>query len=282
MVGRPSRRGFLRTIGVAAGASALGSTVLSGGHASSPEKEKVRREPDETLDRHRHTILAATNYETEVYTIEAPDPSPTVFVTGGIHGNERAGVEAAHLVTEYAIDRGTLVVIPESNRVAVERGNNHGPRGDLNRQFPIGAGPRTPIARAIWNEVLRVDPDYLLDLHTATGIYGIDGIGQAVLPTDETIVHAANAVRYVNENYISHRRDLPNHELQLGITIPEDRAALIHKASADLDMEGWLVEITRTGLDLREQVFLHDAVTRALFRQIGVGVTAEPALSNPF
>ncbi|MFC7008724.1 succinylglutamate desuccinylase/aspartoacylase family protein [Halalkalicoccus salilacus] len=282
MVARPSRRGFLRTVGVAAGTSALGSAVLSGDPESSPDDREVRRERDETLDRDRHTLLTATNYETEVYTIEAPDPSTTVFVIGGMHGNERAGVEAAHLVAEYRIDRGRLVVIPEANKIAVERGNNHGPRGDLNRQFPMGSEPTTPIARAIWNEVLRVDPDYLLDMHTATGIYGIDGIGQAILPTDETIVHAANTVEYVNENYISDRRDLPHHELRLGMTIPEDRAALIHKASADRDMEGWLTEITRTGLDLHEQTFLHDVVTRTLLRQIDVEVTSEKALSNPF
>lgn len=282
MVARPSRRGFLRTVGVAAGTSVLGSVVLSGGPTSSPRERKEQPERDETLDRDRHTLLSATNYETEVYTIEAPNPSPRVFVTGGMHGNERAGVEAAHLIAEYEIDRGTLVVIPEANEVAVERGNNHGPKGDLNRKFPIGAEPSTPIARAIWDEVLRVDPDYMLDLHTATGIYGMDGIGQSILPTDETVTQAANAVEYVNENYLSRRRDLPNHAMQVGMVIPEDRAALVHKASADLDMEGWLTEITRTGLDLHEQTFLHDVVTRALFRGIDVEVTSGRALSNPF
>ncbi len=289
MIGRPSRRGFLRTVGVAAGASVLGSTVLDEDPASSPddredgrEVRQERQKDEETLDRERHTLLGATNYETEVYTIEAPNPSPTAFVVGGMHGNERAGVEAAHLANEYAIDRGTLVVIPEANKVAVEQGTNHGPRGDLNRQFPMGEEPTTPIARAIWNEVLRVEPDYLLDMHTAEGIYGRGGIGQAVFPTDGTVGYATNAVKHVNENYLSRRSGLPHHDLRVGIIIPEDRPALTHKASADRNMDLWLTEVTRTGLDLREQTFLHDVMTRNLLRQIGIEVTSELAIQNPF
>lgn len=257
--------------------------MLNEDPTSSPDDREdgreVRQEREETLDRERHTLLGATNYETEVYTIEAPNPSPTAFVVGGMHGNERAGVEAAHLANEYAIDRGTLVVIPEANKVAVEQGTNHGPRGDLNRQFPMGEEPTTPIARAIWNEVLRVEPDYLYDMHTATGFYGEGGIGQSILPTRGTITQAANTVEYVNENYLSERSE---YRFQVGITIPEDRAALIHKASADLDMNGWLTEVTRTGLDLREQTFLHDVILRNLLGQIGIEVTSGVAIRNPF
>lgn len=286
MIGRPSRRGVLRTIGVAAGASVLGSAVLNGNPTSSPDGQEddreVHREREQTPDRRRHTLLKATNYETEVYTIETTNPSPTAFVVGGMHGNERAGVEAAHLASKYEIDRGTLVVIPEANKVAVEQGTNHGPRGDLNRQFPMGEEPTTPIARAIWNEVLRVEPDYLYDMHTATGFYGESGIGQAILPTRGTVAEATNAVEYVNENYITERPDLSEHRFQVGMTIPEDRAALIHKASADRNMDGWLTEVTRTGLDLREQTFLHDVIARNLLRQIGIEVTSGTAIRNPF
>lgn len=269
-------------MGIAAGASAL-SGVISVSHEARDADAGEGPAPDrETVERRRETILPATNYETEIHTIEAPNPSPTAFVIGGIHGNERGGVEAAHLLKEYAIDRGTLVVIPEANRIAVERGTNHGPRGDLNRQFPMGAEPTTPLARAIWNEIRRADPDYLLDMHTATGIYGRGGIAQAIFPTDGTIVQAANTVEYVNEEYLSRRPDLPDHEFQVGITIPEDRPVLTHKASADRDIEGWLVEVTRTGLDLREITFLHDVIARDLLDQVGIGITSEPALSNPF
>lgn len=77
-----------------------------------------------------------------------------------------------------------------------------------------------------------------------------------------TGVEATNAVQYVNENYISERPELSEHHFQVGMTIPEDRAALIHKASANRNIDGWLTKVMRTGLDLREQTFLHDVIAQ--------------------
>lgn len=266
-----SRREVLGRIGIAAGASVFGIPAMSG---------NVAADHADRVDRGRRTILEGTDYETEVYTIESPNEGRTVFVSGGIHGNERGGIEAAHLATEYTINRGTLVVVPEANEVAVERDHNHGPNGDLNRQFPIGSEPTTTAARGIWEAFVDADPDLLIDMHNATGIYGIDGIGQSIFPTVGRLDEAERAVAAVNDTYIADAGAALDYEFHVGPTISERYPLLIHKAAADLNVGGWLTEVTRSGLTVSERTFLHDVMTRELLEQVGIGVTSEPAISN--
>lgn len=263
------RREFLKRIGRTAGASIFGLSVLTGSSGA------------QQVDRDQHTICRGTTYETEVYTIESPNEGNTVFLFGGVHGNERGGIEAAHLATEYTIDCGTLFIIPEANKPAVRRDNNHGPEGDLNRQFPIGSEPTTTVARGIWEEILDADPDHLIDLHNATGIYGIDGIGQSIFPTTDAITTAASTVEYMNTTHLPETGLLRNHDFHVGSAISEQHPLLIHKAAADQNISGWLVEVTRTDLDIAEMAFLHDMITRDLLGQIDIDVISEPVYSNP-
>lgn len=263
------RRAFLKGIGTTAGASLFGLSVLPGSSVA------------QQVERDQYTICRGTIYETEVYTIESPTEGNTVFLFGGIHGNERGGIEAAHLATEYTIDCGTLFIIPEANKPAVRRDNNHGPEGDLNRQFPIGSEPTTMIARGIWDEISDADPDHLIDMHNATGIYGIDGIGQSIFPTTDAITTAARTVEYMNTTHLPETGLLRNHDFHVGSAISEQHPLLIHKAAADQHTSGWLVEVTRTDLEIDEMAFLHDMITRDLLSQIDIDVISEPIYSNP-
>lgn len=266
---RQSRRDFVRTTGIVATTGALGSITTSGLAASYQ------------VDREHRTILDGTGYETSVHTIDSPNSARTAVVLGGMHGNEIAGIEAAHLATEYTIDRGTLVVIPEANKRAVENGHNHGPEGDFNRKFPVGRKPTTTAAQGIWNEILRIDPEFIIDMHNATGIFGISGIGQAILPTSGVIEHAENTARNLNEEYIRSHSELSRHTFEVGDTISTDRPLLIHKAAGDQNIAGWLTEVTRTDLEMEERIFLHDMMTRKLLRQTGIDVISSPAITNP-
>lgn len=270
MVANQTRREILSQIGIATGTSVVGLSAFTDQSAA------------HQVDSTQHTILEDTIYETNVYTLESPNEGETVFIFGGIHGNERGGIEAAHLATEYMIDRGTLIVIPEANKAAVERNNNHGPNGDLNRQFPIGSTPTTTIARKIWETFVDANPDYLLDLHNATGIYGSDGVGQSIFPTSDVISAAESTITTMNTTHLPETDSLSNHAFRIGPTISEQYPLLIHKAAADQNVSGWLVEVTRTALDIEEMTFLHDMITRELLAQLGIVVVSEPVYSNPF
>lgn len=297
-----SRRTVVRTAGYAATAGAFGA-ALQGTDALS---QRIDREEDAAVsqsegtvshavnhdqgtavqhevDREQHTILGGTQYETTIHTISSPNDGPTAMIFGGVHGNERGGIEAAHLATEYTIDRGTLVVSPETNKAAVEMEGNHGPEGDLNRQFPIGGEPTTEVAQGIWDEIVRVDPDYLIDAHNATTLMSRGSVGQGVFPTSEVVEEAEEAVAAVNEEYLNERinDDLPEHAFQVGMVVPEDRPRMNNKAAADQNIEGWSTEVTRIDLTLDERTFLQDMLTRELLYQVGIDVVSDPGITNP-
>lgn len=300
--GNVSRRTVVRTAGYAATAGAFGA-ALQGTDALSQQidqEEDAAASQSETavshdvdhdrdtavrheVDREQHTILDGTQYETTIHTIASPNDGPTAMIFGGVHGNERGGIEAAHLATEYTIDRGTLVVSPETNKAAVDREGNHGPEGDLNRQFPIGDEPTTEVARGVWDEIVRVDPDYLLDAHNATTLMSRGSVGQGVFPTSGVVEDAEEAVAAVNEEHLAERinDDLPEHAFQVGNVVTEDRPRMNHKAAADQNVEGWSTEVTRIDLTLDERTFLQDMLTRELLHQVGIDVVSDPTMTNP-
>lgn len=114
------------------------------------------------------TIASGTKYATSLYVIKSGVKGPVVMVVGGTHGNEPAGYRAARLIKDYSVKKGTLLVLPEANRIAVLNNTRTASGvGDLNRSFPTSSSdkPDDPLAKAIWQVVKDYDVDYLIDLH---------------------------------------------------------------------------------------------------------------------
>ncbi len=64
--------------------------------------------------------LAGTPGDTKVFVLEGKEPGGTVFVAGGTHGNEIAGIVAAAILVERAqVRKGRLIVVPHANNSAV-------------------------------------------------------------------------------------------------------------------------------------------------------------------
>ena len=64
--------------------------------------------------------LAGTPGDTKVYVLEGREPGATVFVAGGTHGNELAGIMAAVVLVEHArVETGRLIVVPHANNSAI-------------------------------------------------------------------------------------------------------------------------------------------------------------------
>ncbi|ELZ00864.1 PKD domain-containing protein [Natrialba asiatica] len=221
------------------------------------------------LSRSSFTILEGTDGETTVTVTEAPTDGPTVFVIGGIHGNETAGYTAAEEITEWTIDAGTLVTLPRANPVAIERTTRVDDEGvDLNRQFPEGSDPGTELATAIWDVISEFDPDIVIDLHESRGIYAgdpVDGVGQAIFHSRRNDVAqlAADTADAVNETYI----DDSNRAFQTGYYSAPDNdpsGLLVHKASRELNADTFLVETVSTQNELETRVTWHSAIVEHL------------------
>ncbi|KUG04407.1 putative periplasmic protein [hydrocarbon metagenome] len=114
------------------------------------------------------TLAQGTRYATDLYIIESGKPGPVVMIVGGIHGNETAGYTAATKISQWKIDKGTLLVLPKANKLAVDKKVRYlSSVGDLNRDFPQSSkeGADTILARAIWSAVKKYDVDWLMDMH---------------------------------------------------------------------------------------------------------------------
>ncbi len=67
-----------------------------------------------------HPPLADTPADTPVYFLEGDDPGGTLFVLGGNHPSEPAGILAAALIVERAVvTHGRVVIVPYGNPLAV-------------------------------------------------------------------------------------------------------------------------------------------------------------------
>lgn len=158
------------------------------------------------------TILPGTKNATPYYVVKGSKPGPTVMIVGGVHGNEEAGYTAAGKVKNYSIDRGTLVVVPQANKVAINAGRRTTSAGDLNRQFPKSKSDKadTALAREIFKLIPKYGVDYLMDLHEGINYYrsNTGSVGQTVIyyPTKNAGTLANKIYSSVNAGMTGVRR----------------------------------------------------------------------------
>lgn len=154
-----SARPFRFTIALVCGWSLLSLLVVEPCLSQSPQPSGL--------------IGEGNPWQTPFYIIDSGVEGPTVIVTGGVHGNEPAGAQAAEQIRHWPIKRGKLIVIPRVNTIGLKKGTRYIPGAaaelkDLNRNFPypnISDKPRGEIAPALWEFVVAQDPDWLFDLH---------------------------------------------------------------------------------------------------------------------
>lgn len=121
--------------------------------------------------RNEKLLMEGTPWETVFYVTSSPAEGPTVMVIGGIHGDEPAGFLAAESIATWAIDRGTLIVLPRANIPAIaERTRNASGGSDLNRVFPGSKSSENgteKLAAAINDLMIEYEPLWVIDLHEA-------------------------------------------------------------------------------------------------------------------
>lgn len=261
-----SRRSFVtKATGTALGSAAALAGVGTGTDGFRPAP----------IDRETRLLRAGTEYETEAFINESTVSGPTAVVVGGVHGNEPAGSETAHRVTEWEFDRGTLVVVPEADAVAGEAGTYTSPNGNLNRQFPTGQAPTTELAAELWDLITEHDPAVVMDLHSSMGIRDSDrgpyGYGQAIYPSavGDSEQVANETIDYMNENLVGDEYS-SDHQFVLGNTQTGANPLLTHKVAGDLERACYLTEVTRFETDLAVRIEWAEAVVAHLLREHGI------------
>lgn len=220
-----------------------------------------------------YPIRNGTAEETLVYRRRSGTGGPTVFVVGGVHGNEEAGYRTATRATEWSVDDGTLVVLPRANRPAIEQGRRFGrDNRDLNRQFTLGGPPTSPLARAIWATVRRHDPDVLVDMHVSAGLLARDTgyVGQAVFHSDHDSIasRVGDVVSYLNRNVVPESRS--DYEYLVDRMDGNPEGMLATKAARDADVPACIYEVTDSGLQRETQVAWTSSFLRRMVGSYGV------------
>lgn len=160
------------------------STVLV--NAATPDPVSTSSMIPATQQTTKVILAPNTKYATEMYIISSGVPGPVVLVTGGVHGNEKAGYLAADQLRTMTISSGTLIVIPRANKLA-DNANTRAIKGetDLNRAFPTsktGQPSYTP-AKAIYAVVKQYKVKWVMDMHEGYGYSagGSASVGQSLI-----------------------------------------------------------------------------------------------------
>lgn len=216
----------------------------------------------------RDTLLQDTRYETAVHWRSTGRPGPLVLVTGGVHGNEKAGPPAAEALLSWAFQRGEVWLVPRVNQPALAANRRETPgveHGDLNRNFPrrksAADATRGELAPVLWRFVLDLKPDWLLDLHEGYAInrQNKSSVGSSVIyPRDDLRPQAERMRRAVNETI----DDLGKHFTLL--TPP--RAGSLVRAAANRGVHALVLETTRKRQPLKLRVAQHHAMLRRFFQ----------------
>jgi predicted deacylase len=158
-------------------------------------------------------LAPATKYATKAYIYEAAASGPAVLLVGGVHGNEPAGSLAAEKFLSPQLVKGTLIVVPRANNLALDANKRTLPEiTDLNRAYPGTAdgNPAQQLAYGIGALMARYKVSLVIDLHEARTFHYEDesSLGQTVIYgfDDRSAMLALAVVEHMNKGIGEQRK----------------------------------------------------------------------------
>jgi len=119
-----------------------------------------------------YKLAEGTDIENEVVVLKGQEEGPVIYIVAGVHGDEIAGWMTGNLVKKVGIKAGTVHILAPANRwgaSAEPRVRFVTEKEDLNRSFPGSpdGSMAERVADSIFQDIQRVDPVFLFDLHEA-------------------------------------------------------------------------------------------------------------------
>ena len=117
-------------------------------------------------------LMEGTPCATKYWIKSGEAEGPRLFVSGGMHGDEKAGYLAGDRLVEWKITKGTLIVLPRAHQMAIARDERAYP-GNMNALFPGDAHGDLMhrLAAAIWGLMRDSKPDLIITLHESVGYF---------------------------------------------------------------------------------------------------------------
>jgi predicted deacylase len=226
-------------------------------------------------------LATGSQFATPAFVHDTGKAGPTVFICGGMHGNEPAGAAAADNIRHWQITAGKLVVVPRANVLALNANKRLTPNlntnlSNLNRNFPRKGKTepaRGELAQAIWQLALTHKPDWVLDLHEGYDFNERNGksVGSSIIcfPIEKSqiaadlMIAAANAS--IADDQFKFRR----------LNLPVD-GSLARAAGEHLGVPGMTLETT-SKQPMEKRVRQHEIMVERLFQHLGMIETAPRA-----
>lgn len=244
-------------------------------------------------------IAPGTRWETPYHLIDSGTPGPSVLLTGGIHGDEPAGAQAAEQIRHWPIQKGRLIVIPRANVPGLQAGKRLMPgvaekaERDLNRNFPkdnseAEAEPQGEIARELWAFVSNQKPDWLIDLHEGFDFHQAeetDSVGSSIIDSNSEAANAAAPAMLAAVN--APIKDPKRRFVNLG---PPVDGSLARAAAQKLGTSTMILETTSKDQPLSLRTRQHRTMVRQFLLDRGmlaaeagstIGIVAPPPSAAP-
>lgn len=142
--------------------------------------------PDHAVSVDSYALRSGTPQQTTVYHIDSGVAGPTVYIVGGVHGDELAGWYAGTILRQMTLACGEVYLLSCANVQGAKNGTRYvtGTQ-DLNRSFPGKDTDAGRLAKAIFDDIAAKEPELLLDLHEAI-VYSDsrDFLGSTLIFTD--------------------------------------------------------------------------------------------------
>ncbi|ADD69739.1 conserved hypothetical protein [Denitrovibrio acetiphilus DSM 12809] len=111
-----------------------------------------------------------TDYELNIYRINGRNDGKTMFIVGGIQGDEPGGFLSADLYSDLRLEKGNLIVIPRANFKSIIL-YDRGPDGDMNRRFQKNPKEEDMDKVVEIIKQLMSESDVFLNLHDGWGYH---------------------------------------------------------------------------------------------------------------
>lgn len=237
------------------------------------------------------TYFKNTPNQLNVYRLYGRLDGNTVFILGGIQGDEPGGFLSADLYPNLVLDRGNLIVIPRANFHSIIK-NNRGVNGDMNRRFDHD--PPNDIDDQIVEIIqkLMAESDLFLNLHDGWGFYSSTYIdknrnprrfGQSIISdtdvyiTDGDTLHLEQMARTVLER-VNRRIENPDHHLHFMNTrtldpdtkFPEMKKSATYFALTNFGIPAFGIESSKNLASLDLKIRYHNYVINEFLKLFGV------------
>ncbi len=251
-----------------------------------------------------HTVyFKNTPNELNVYKLYGRHNGNTVFILGGIQGDEPGGFLSADLYPNLVLERGNLIVIPRANFHSIIL-NSRGINGDMNRRF----GNNAP--KDIDDQIVKIikqlmsKSDLFLNLHDGWGYYrnqyvdknhGPHRFGQSIIAdvsdyitangdTLHLSAMAQNVVKSINqkiEDTSLHFHFMNTESFDPKTEFPGMKKSATYFALTNYDIPAFGIETSKNLPSLEEKIRFHNYAINAFLKLMHVEPEHPAIISEP-